>query len=350
VGLVRRNVPANATLRDECPLCGSAASTLVDTQSDFRFFPDDVFRIAQCASCDLLYTLPRLSTDELAPYYPARYPEYADDVEALTADSNSWKPRVDGRKMFYGRSLYAEIHAGGLRRALAACMNAALRTAGLVAGVHSVELLPMKRSAGRCLHVGSGSGGRFIRLMRQGWQVAAVDVNAELMARWRRSSAAVTTFGEGIQAAHFDPGSFDVIFMTHVIEHLTDPVADLRRLSDWLAPDGTFVCELPLYGTLGWNLRPRFTYYDVPRHTIHLTAETLAALLRSAGFQVRHTVQVPDGWSFYYCDFKRFCLTGQPADCREPNIAQPPLRHRLFGWLSWLVRSSGNACVYAVKA
>jgi SAM-dependent methyltransferase len=349
VGLVPHD-EVSAARPNGCPLCGSAASTLVSTQPDFRFFPGDEFHIARCGSCDLLYTLPRLTTDELAPYYPARYPEYADDVEALTADRDSWKARIDTRKTFYGRSLYAEIHAGGFRRACATCLNAALRTAGLVAGIHSVELLPMKQTAGRCLHVGSGSGGRFLRLMRQGWQVAAVDVNAELMARWRRSPAPVMTFGEGISAASFDPGSFDVIFMTHVIEHLTDPVADLRRLNDWLAPDGTLVCELPLYGTLGWNLRPRYTYYDVPRHTMHLTAETLGALLRKAGLRVRHTVQVPDGWSFYYCDFKRFCLTGQPADCRDPNVGQPPVRHRVFGWLSWLARSSGNVCVYAVKA
>lgn len=335
--------------RDTCPLCGSVERVVIDTQPDLRFFPEEAFEIVRCGSCRLLFTTPRLELEALARYYPATYPEYGDDVEALTAGTASWEPRVDPRKAFYGRSLYAEIHASGVRRAFATCLNAALRTAGLVAGIHSVELLPMKRSAGRCLHVGSGRGGRFLRFMRQGWEVAAVDVNAELMARWRRSPAPLTTFGEGIQAAHFQPGSFDVIFMTHVIEHLTDPVADLQRLSDWLAPDGTFVCELPLYGTLGWNLRSRYTYYDVPRHTTHLSADTLAALLRKAGLRVRRTVQVPDGWSFYYGDFKRFCLTGQPVDCRDPNIEQPPVRHRLFGWLSWLARSSGNACVYAVK-
>lgn len=334
---------------DMCPMCDSITSTVVDTQPDLRFFPEDSFNIVRCRACRLLYTTPRLEMGALARYYPAAYPEYGDDVERLTADTSAWALRIDARKAFYGRSLYAEIHGRGIRRAFASGLNAALRTAGLVVGIYSPEQLPMKHTPGRCLHIGSGNGGRFLRFMRQGWRVTVIDVNAELMARWRRSPAAVETFGGGIQAAAIAPASCDVIFMTHVIEHFTDPVADLRRLSEWLAPGGTLVCELPLYGTLGWGLRPKYTYYDVPRHTMHLTAETLAALLAKAGLRVRRTVQTPDAWSFYYSDFKRFCRTGQPSDCRDPNTAQPPWRHRLFGWLAWLLRSSGNVCVYAVK-
>lgn len=332
-----------------CPACESTASTLVDTQPDYRFFPDETFRIVRCGRCRLLYTTPRLGLEALSKYYPASYPEYGDDVERLTGDPSAWAPRIDARKAFYAKSLHAEIHGRGVRRAVASVVNAGLRTAGLLMGIVSAEQLPMARTPGRCLHIGSGNGGRFLRLMRQGWKVTVVDVNAELMTRWRKSPAALETFGAGIQAADIAPGSCDVIFMTHVIEHFTDPVADLRRLSEWLAPGGTLVCELPMYGTLGWNFRQKYTYYDVPRHTMHFTAETLSSVLGRVGLRVKRTIQTPDGWAFYYGDFRRFCLTGQPADCANPNTTHLPLRHRLLGWVSWALRSSGNACVYAVK-
>lgn len=335
---------------DVCPLCAGVIGTVVDTQPDLRFFPEEAsFQIVRCNACDLLFTAPRLGMDALLRYYPPAYPEYGDDVEALTADRSSWAVRIDARKAFYGRSLYTEVHGRGVRRVLATLLNSVLRTAGLFAGIYSPEQLPMKHKPGRCLHVGSGNGGRFLRFMRQGWNVVVIDVNPTLMARWRQSPAAVETFGHGIQDAHLASGSCDAIFMTHVIEHLTDPVVDMSRLADWLAPGGTLVCELPMYGTLGWGLRPKDAYYDVPRHTMHFTAQTLSALLSKAGLRVTRTVQTPDGWSFYYGSFKQFCRTGRQVDCSDPNTARPPLRHRLLGWVAWVLRSSGNACVYAVK-
>lgn len=337
------------TASSVCPACGSTASAVVDTQPDYRFFPDETFHISRCGTCQLLYTTPRLGLAELGKYYPASYPEYGDNVEQLTADPAAWALRSDPRKTFYAKNLYSEIHGRGIRRAVASVLNAALRTVGLLMGIVSSEQLPTRGTPGRCLHIGSGNGGRFLRLIRQGWKVTVVDVNAELMARWRNSPLALETFGAGIQAAEIPPGSCDVVFMTHVIEHFTDPVADLRKVSEWLAPGGTLVCELPMYGTLGWSLRPKYTYYDVPRHTMHFTARTLSALLGRAGLRVTRSIQTPDGWSFYYGDFRRFRLTGRPADCSDPNTSHLPLRHRLLGWLAWALRSSGNVCVYAIK-
>jgi 2-polyprenyl-3-methyl-5-hydroxy-6-metoxy-1,4-benzoquinol methylase len=38
---------------------------------------------------------------------------------------------------------------------------------------------------------------------------------------------------------------FDAIFLTHILEHLPDPVAVLRRASQWLAPDGRLLVAVP---------------------------------------------------------------------------------------------------------
>lgn len=38
---------------------------------------------------------------------------------------------------------------------------------------------------------------------------------------------------------------FDAIFMTHILEHLDDPVGVLRRAASWLAPNGRILCAVP---------------------------------------------------------------------------------------------------------
>lgn len=137
--------------------------------------------------------------------------------------------------------------------------------------------------------------------------------------------------------------------MSHVIEHLTDPVEELKILNKCLKSDGVFVCALPIYSTLGWNLRRKYVYYDVPRHRIHLTNRTLFKLFERAGFEIRKKIVVPYSWGFFFSDFKKFCNTGKPGDCHDGNIGSTPIRHKIFGYVSWLLRSTGNVCVYAIR-
>lgn len=156
-------------------------------------------------------------------------------------------------------------------------------------------------------------------------------------------------FGGGIKNASFDEDYFDVIYMSQVLEHLTDPLVELRILNRLLKPDGLFVHQVALYETLGWNLRKEYVYYDVPRHVIHLTDKSLTPLMTMAGFKIRKKMHLPYSWGFFFSDFKRFCTTGSPADCNDSTILVPRWRHKMLGFISWLVHSSGNICVYAVK-
>lgn len=44
----------------------------------------------------------------------------------------------------------------------------------------------------------------------------------------------------------FEPNErFDTIFMTHILEHLSDPVLLLKRAADWLAPEGRILVAVP---------------------------------------------------------------------------------------------------------
>ena len=74
-------------------------------------------------------------------------------------------------------------------------------------------------------------------------------------------------------------GTFDLITMSHVLEHLPDPSATLRSIrQEWLSPEGLLLIEVPnLYA------HPSFE----PAHLIAFSQDTLARILASSGYEVR---------------------------------------------------------------
>ena len=73
----------------------------------------------------------------------------------------------------------------------------------------------------------------------------------------------------------------------HVLEHLPDPVGDLRRMLTWLAPGGLCVLEVPNAGGLGASLfGAAWSGLELPRHLWHFTHESLAAHVRRAGGEI----------------------------------------------------------------
>jgi 2-polyprenyl-3-methyl-5-hydroxy-6-metoxy-1,4-benzoquinol methylase len=79
-------------------------------------------------------------------------------------------------------------------------------------------------------------------------------------------------------------GSFDVITLWHVLEHLRQPVEVLQRLATHLSPGGLIVISVPNFGSLqrtafqgGWF------HLDPPRHVIHFELSLLEECVRRAG-------------------------------------------------------------------
>jgi SAM-dependent methyltransferase len=95
-----------------------------------------------------------------------------------------------------------------------------------------------------------------------------------------------------IDDARFPDASFDVVHMSHVLEHLADPLGNLRTIGRLLRPGGCLIVEVPnefdnLYTWV--RLRSATAHaYDVPStHLWFFTPASLARVIRSAGFAVR---------------------------------------------------------------
>jgi SAM-dependent methyltransferase len=79
-------------------------------------------------------------------------------------------------------------------------------------------------------------------------------------------------------------GSFDVVTMNHVIEHVFDPVATLREICRILRPGGTMVAVTPNADSLGLRTYgPNWRGLEPPRHIQVFSSQALEAAARKAG-------------------------------------------------------------------
>jgi SAM-dependent methyltransferase len=90
-------------------------------------------------------------------------------------------------------------------------------------------------------------------------------------------------------------GTFDVVLYADVLEHLVDPLSELKKAAQFLAPDGVMIISVP--NVAHWSvrvnmLRGRFNYAPTgimdATHLRWFTSRTLLQLLKRAGFAPVH--------------------------------------------------------------
>jgi SAM-dependent methyltransferase len=107
-----------------------------------------------------------------------------------------------------------------------------------------------------------------------------------------RSSGIAHPYGLTLAEAKKSLGTFDVITMWHVLEHVMNPVEVLAELRSLLKPDGVLVVSVPNFAS--WQsevFKGGWFHLDPPRHVLQFEPDTLADCLRRAGFGV--TDQAP---------------------------------------------------------
>jgi SAM-dependent methyltransferase len=103
--------------------------------------------------------------------------------------------------------------------------------------------------------------------------------------RFCRESLGLAVQQGRLEDAEFPAGSFDVVALSHVFEHLGDPHASLQRLRKWLKPGGILVLTVPNGDSWMRQLFGRCWFgYDIPRHYFVYGREAVARLAQSHGF------------------------------------------------------------------
>lgn len=231
-----------------CPICDHINFVPFLVCTDYTV-SQEKFQLVKCSTCNFVITTPRPNNEELGKYYQSA------DYISHTSKANSI---ID--------KLYLIARSFTLKRKqrLAA------------------KLQPKR---GKLLDVGCGTGDFLNTCNTDGWNVRGVepgDVPREIA---RQKGINTVTSLDEVE------GSFNLITLWHVLEHVPDLSKTLSKLYNLLEDNGTLLIAVPNHTSLDASIyKEEWAGYDVPRHLWHFNQQNMEQLLRKNNFSLQKTL------------------------------------------------------------
>lgn len=132
----------------------------------------------------------------------------------------------------------------------------------------------------RCLDLGSGSGEFMYLAGRLGIDCIGVEPNGPYAA-YARETLGLDVLTQTLEESEFAPESFDLVRLSHVMEHMREPVRSLTTLRGWLAGEGLIYIEVPnILHEAAHKMRGRIFHYG---HVFNFSPWTFRAAAGLAG-------------------------------------------------------------------
>ena len=131
------------------------------------------------------------------------------------------------------------------------------------------------------LDIGSGTGVSCILLEKKGYNMTGVDPdpkNAQLINSKLKKGKCINSYFEDLKIEN----KIDVVWLTHVIEHLEQPDILLEKCKEWIVPDGIICIAVPDCGN------PNMLNHSLnnPYHVYHFSKNSLKRLFEKSGYNV----------------------------------------------------------------
>ena len=151
------------------------------------------------------------------------------------------------------------------------------------------NIRPLEKAAGspdgrRLLDVGAHVGVFVEVAQERGWDAWGLEPS-----RWAVDvgrGQGLNMIQGGLRDAGLDADSFDVVTMWDVVEHLLDPLSDLREVARVLKPGGILLVHTIDVDSAFARLMGRRWPWLVEMHTYFFSPKTLGALVKEAGLCV----------------------------------------------------------------
>lgn len=248
-----------------CLVCGRDKFATIARGHDYELQTcANLWEFRQCAACGHVQLDPRPVPSSLPVIYPPTYYSY-DMEKSVGRIAMAGKAWLDRRK-------FARI-LGFLGRKPAAYLDI---------GCGDMKYLDLMRDAGV-----------------ETDHLYGLELDERIAAK--AGERGYRVFAERAETATAIPGqAIDLATMFHVIEHVADPGAVIRKIAGWLALGGVLALETPNFDSLDARLF-RSGYwggYHIPRHWHLFTPRSLTTLLENNGFTVE-AVTYQTGHSFW---------------------------------------------------
>jgi len=225
-----------------CPLCGAGEAKTIYTDR-IKGIANE-FVIVRCAACAMAYTNPVPTAESVTRHY----------------SSSSLQAGLDAAHRKHSPEFLRSLSAQRMRSVAGLC------------------------APGRLLDVGCGFGEFAAFAQEQGWQAYGTELAPTRIEAARQLLGKDRVFDTDVDGIPDSAGPFDVITTFHVLEHVRNPLAFLKRLRDLLTPAGWLVVEVPNLGALRVRLRKKPLANQL--HITHFEPPTLRAALEKSGLRV----------------------------------------------------------------
>lgn len=271
-----------------CPICSNPKrqplhSDLVD--NTFSVAPGK-WKLWQCQTCDGVYLDPRPTPNTLSQAYLRYYTHQPNEKIQKKSSRLLRKYRLrlsNGYSNWrYGTN---EAPSAWLGKYLIHAMQKSKEEID-----NRLRLIPRITEGRRTLlDVGCGNGSFLSLAQNCGWDVVGIDTDAKAVHNAIQNG--VNAFEGGIEIYEGQNDIFDVITLSHVIEHVHDPVKLLKACHNLLKPGGQLWLQTPNIDSFGHKLfQKNWRGLESPRHLVLFNRKSLKLALRKAGFSMSRNI------------------------------------------------------------
>ena len=201
--------------------------------------------IVKCNNCGLVYANPRLDSNSI-------------DESYSRVDDPLYIEEREGRVLTFRRNL------------------------------RPLEQMIRTPSPHQLLDVGCHIGVMLEIAQERGWQAVGVEPSAWAAAR--ASERGLKVINATLANAHLPSNSFDAVTLWDVVEHLTNPAADLSQVHRVLKPGGMVgIHTIDIESVLARIMGPRWPWL-MEMHLYYFSPRTLGAMLEQIGFQIERMI------------------------------------------------------------
>jgi 2-polyprenyl-3-methyl-5-hydroxy-6-metoxy-1,4-benzoquinol methylase len=205
-------------------------------------------RIVQCLSCGLVYTNPQIPPDDVLSLY-------------AQVEDKTYLENIDARVETFRYNLDA--------------IEAFLPTS------------PTPPTPGRLLELGSYCG-MFLKIARdRGWNVLGVEPSV-WASSYARDRLGMPTVTGNIENLPKNTEPFDLVCSWDVLEHVSDPMTELKLINKRLRPGGVLAFSTLDYGNWYPRLLGERWPWMMDMHLYYFDQKVMTQMLESAGFKLVH--------------------------------------------------------------
>lgn len=230
---------------ENCPICSGETMYPFLSCKDY-LLTEEVFTIVQCSKCGFRFTNPRPLAAQLGKYYK----------------SDEYISHSDSRTGIFNR-IYQAVRTLTIKR--------------------KYRLLQSLYQNGSLLDIGCATGDFLLYMQYKGWSVTGIEPDEN--ARLKATTRGLNVFDENF-LDQLDAGSFDIITLWHVLEHVSELQERMRQIMRLLKPGGRLVIAVPNSHSFdALHYKENWAGYDVPRHLYHFTRTTMKMLIQNSGLE-----------------------------------------------------------------